>query len=212
MYFLCVHGPTRLPKEAGEHPHESPPVMIRPLYVLAAGAIFAGYFGVTFGGGPHAFLGFMNPEGAFHLYLESSTIVVDHNAHAGGGLWLMYVSSAVAIAGIGLAWVRYGDAPTADPDKAALGKLWKIWNAKYYVDEIYDRMVVQPLHRIGEICFATDRNGVDGLVWFVSAVPRGVGAGLRLLQNGVLQSYALGMVIGVAALMIIWRWLEAGGA
>jgi len=208
MYFLCFHGQTRFPKEAGEHPHEMPPVMIRPLYLLAFGAIFAGYLGVTFGGIPgESFLGFLQPHGFFHHYLGASSIV--SGEHHGGGIWLMYVSAAVAIVGIWLAWMRYGDAPAADPDKAALRGLWMLWNAKYYVDEIYDCVIVRPARRLGSLFFATDNNGIDGVIWFVTAVPRGLGAGLRFLQAGVLHGYALGMVIGVAALLLIWGWIEA---
>jgi NADH-quinone oxidoreductase subunit L len=210
MYFLCFHGPTRLPEEAGTHPHESPPVMLRPLWVLAFGAVFAGYLGVTIEvSGSESFLGFLHPHGYFHHYLHASTVV--GGAHAGGGVWLMYVSAAVALAGIWLAWVRYGDAPEVDPDSITLGWLWQLWNAKYYVDEIYDRVFVRPLRNLGRFFFATDNNGIDGIIWFVCAVPRGLGAGLRLLQLGALQGYALGMVIGVTALLLIWRWLENSG-
>ena len=211
MYFLCFHGPLRLPKEAGDHPRESPPVMIAPLYVLALGAIVAGYVGVTFtmlmG---DSFLGFLKPHGYFHHYLHASTVVVGEQH--GGGLWLMYVSSAIAIAGIWLAWVRYGDAPVEDPDKAALGGLWRLWNAKYYLDELYDRLFVRPLRGLGRFFFATDNNGIDGLIWVVTAVPRAMGGGLRLLQNGALQGYALGMVIGLTVIVLLWRWLEINGA
>ncbi len=211
MYFLCFHGPTRLPDEAGEHPHESPRVMTIPLYVLAVGAALAGYLGVTVAGGAHSFLGFLRPHGLLHHYLHGSTIIVDENAHAGGGLWLMYLSALLAIGGIAAAWLRYGTAPRVDPDSITLGRLWSIWNAKYYVDEFYDRAFVRPLRGLGRLCFAIDRNGIDGLIWVVTAVPRGLGAGLRLIQNGAMQTYALGMAIGVTALVLIWRWMEAAG-
>ena len=209
MYFLCFHGPKRIPAEAGDHPHESPPVMIRPLYILALGAIGAGYLGVTFEYSPsEAFLGFLKPHGYFHHYLDAST-VVSGEAH-GGGLWLMYLSAGIALAGIGLAWLRFGSAPQEDPDKRLFGPVWRLWHGKYFVDELYDRVFVRPLHSLGEFFFATDRYGVDGLIWFVTAVPRGLGAGLRLVQGGAIQGYALGMAVGVTALLLLWRWLESG--
>jgi len=207
MYFLCFHGPKRLPKEAGDHPHESPPVMLRPLWLLAAGSIAAGYIGVHIDvSASKSFLGFLHPHGYFHHYLEPSTIV--SGEHAAGGAWLLYVSAAVALAGIGLAWRRYGDAPEVDPDSVTLRGLWKLWNAKYYVDEIYDRVFVRPLRTLGRFFFATDNNGIDGIIWVVCAVPRGLGAGFRLFQLGALQAYALGMAIGLAVLLLLWRWLE----
>ena len=69
-------------------------------------------------------------------------------------------------------------------------------------------MFVRPLRGLGHVCFGSDNYGVDGLVWFVSAVPRGLGMLVRLSQRGALQGYALGMVIGLAALLLLWKWLE----
>ncbi|MFH1745590.1 MAG: NADH-quinone oxidoreductase subunit L [Planctomycetota bacterium] len=208
MFFLCFNGEKRLPPEAGEHPHESPPVMIVPLVVLAVGAIFAGYVGV---GGVGGSLGetffFLQPgHGLFHSYFSSSTMAL--HEHGGGSTLLMYASAAVALAGIGLAWARYGKAPQKDPDAALLGPVFSLWNAKYYVDEIYDRAFVRPLRGLGRVCFGTDNYGVDGLVWFVSAVPRGIGAVLRIGQRGVLQGYAMSMIIGLVLLLLLWKWLE----
>ena len=206
MFFLCFHGKLRLPEEAGEHPHESPPVMILPLWILAIGAIFTGYLGVTIGTGSGAFLGFLQPHGLIHGTLGHSTIgAVDH---AEGGAWLMYVSAAVALAGILLAAVRYGKAPEVDPDQRLLGPVFKLWHAKYYVDELYDRVLVRPLRGLGHLCFGTDRFGVDGLVWLVAAVPRGLAFGLHFVQRGALQVYALGMVLGLAVLLLLWGFFQ----
>jgi len=211
MFFLCFCGPLRLPKEAGDHPHESPPTMIRPLYVLAFGAIFAGYLGVTFTGlSGGSFFGFLKPHGYFHHYLHASS-VVSGPVHE-GGLWLMYLSGAIAVGGIGLAWLRYGKAPVEDPDAKLLGGLWRLWNAKYWMDEIYDRIFVKPLRGLGHFFFNTDNYGVDGVIWIVCGVPRCMGACLRYMQNGALQGYAVGMAVGLVVLLLIWRYLESGGA
>ncbi|MGE0481804.1 MAG: NADH-quinone oxidoreductase subunit L [Phycisphaerae bacterium] len=209
MFFLCFHGPLRLPPEAGHHPHDMPAVMMRPLYVLAAGAVFAGYVGVQLKASiADSFLGVIAPHGAFHHYLETASIEVTAK-HGGGGAWLMYLSGLIAIGGIYIAYRRYGAAPAVDPDAAALGGVWRLWNAKYYVDEIYDRVFVRPLRKLGDIFFATDRIGIDGLVWFFGMLPRGAGAVLRTWHVGALQAYALGMAAGVAGLLLVWRWLDA---
>lgn len=208
MFFLCFHGRLRLPAEAGEHPHDAPPVMIAPLWVLALGAILAGYVGVT----PHvsgsAFLGILAPHGYLHHYLHQSTVVV--GAKLTEAPWLMYVSALVAIGGILLARRRYGTAPEADPDRQSLGGLWRLWNAKYYFDEIYDHLFVRPLRDLGRVFFATDNHGVDGAVWLVAAVPRGLAFLLHFFQRGALQAYALGMVVGVTVLLLVLSWLRKG--
>ena len=209
MYFLCFHGPKRLPPEAGDHPHDAPTVMLAPLYVLAAGAIFLGIFmGVTIEwSADGSFLGFLKPHGYFHHYLQNSTIIA--GPHHSGGIWVAYLSAAIAIAGIGAAWLRYGQAPVEDPDRRALGPVFELWHNKYWVDELYDRVFVRPLRGIGHVCFGTDRFGVDGLVWFVSFVPRMIGGGLKYMHRGALQGYALSMVVGLAVLMLIWKWVDS---
>jgi len=210
MYFLCFNGRKRLPAEAGDHPHEAPPVMLRPLYVLAFGAIFAGFLGVGLHvSAGHSFLGFLAPHGYFHTYLHDSSIVTGLRGEP-GGVGLMYVSAAVALAGIALAYVRFGKAPETDPDSVVLGPLWRLWHAKYYVDEIYDAAFVRPLRGLGRFFFGMDNHGIDGAIWLVTAVPRGLGGGLKLLQRGALQGYALGMAIGLAVLLVLWRWWETG--
>jgi NADH-quinone oxidoreductase subunit L len=123
-------------------------------------------------------------------------------------MWLMYVSALVGIAGIAIAYVRYGAAPIEDPDARALGATWRLLNAKYWVDEIYDRVFTRPLRRLGNLCWGTDRNGIEGVVWFASVVPRILGFFAQTLQRGALQGYALAMVAGVALLLILWRYLE----
>ncbi|MGD8453271.1 MAG: NADH-quinone oxidoreductase subunit L [Phycisphaerae bacterium] len=205
MFFLCFHGEKRLPPEAGEHPHESPPVMIAPLVVLALGAIFVGYLGVWTGPSlGHTFF-FLVPHGHFQHYLHASTIVT-HDA-AAGMPGMMYLSAIVGLLGIFVAWRLYGTAPQKEPAEA-LGGLFRLWHAKWYVDELYDRVFVRPLRGLGHVCFGVDRFGLDGLVWLVSAVPRGLGAGLRAGQQGAVQGYALCMLIGLAVLLLIWKFVE----
>lgn len=207
MFFMCFHGPERLPVEAGEHPHEATG-MLRPLYVLAFGAVFAGYVGVTLHPSiSESFLGVLAPHGYFHHVVNESSIVKPHGEHSPGA-WLMYTSSVIALAGIGLAWLRYGQAPRDEPDRKSLGLVWNLWNAKYYVDEIFDAIFVRPARRLGELCFAVDRGGVDGVVDGVGSMPSAFGHILKLFQQGAMQGYALLMLLGVAGLLVLWRWLD----
>ncbi len=209
MFFLCFNGSRRLPPEAGEHPHEMPAIMTGPLWILAFGAVFIGYLGVTPAAGTSSFLGFLQPGGVFHRFLEPVNSTVISGAHHGGGIWVAYVSAAVALLGIGLAYVRYGTAPREDPDAKALGPVFNVFYHKYWVDELYDAVFVSPLRRLGRLCFGCDNNLVDGLVWFVSAVPRGLGFLISLLQRGALQTYAMGMAVGMVVLLVLWRWMQS---
>lgn len=206
MFLMCFHGPERLPPEAGEHPHDATPLMVTSLIPLAIGAVFAGYVGVSLAPSlSDSFLGYFSPHGFYHDYIADSSMVLPAQ-HGGGAIW-MYVSGLIAIAAMALAYVRYGEAPQDEPDQRALGPLWNLWNAKYFVDEIYQALFVRPLRRLGDLFFATDNHGVDGLVNWIGRVPMFAGAAIRTLQRGAVQGYALGTVLGLGLMMLILRWL-----
>jgi NADH-quinone oxidoreductase subunit L len=74
---------------------------------------------------------------------------------------------------------------------------------KYYVDEIYETVFVRFLRRLGDLCFALDNWVIDSILWFITAVPRALGALAGLTQRGILQSYALWMILGLALTLIL---------
>ena len=205
MFFLCFNGETRLPREAGDHPHDMPGAMLRPLYVLATGAVIAGYLGVSFSPGGDSFLGILKAHGWLHHYLGGSTLSIGE--HHEGGAWVMYTSICVGLAGILLAYVRYGSAPQDEPDRQVLGPIWDLWNAKYYVDELYQRLFVRPLRNLGDACVTTDRFGINGVISLVAAIPSALGLALRWMQQGALQSYAGVMVLGIGVLALVWKFV-----
>ncbi|HKQ47614.1 MAG TPA: NADH-quinone oxidoreductase subunit L [Phycisphaerae bacterium] len=207
MIFLAFHGKERLPHGV-EHAHESGPWMTAPLLLLAIGAVFAGYAGVTIQGG--GFLGVFEPHGRFHQFLSSvlpqphaETPAAGHESH-----WLMYASAGIAVWGIFTAWFFYRRRPTIPMAIAlAFEPAYRLLYNKYYVDELYDTVLVRPLRWFGEFCYGLDRFFINGILWFISAVPRAIGYGLKRWQQGALQGYALGMTAGV--LIILWWMLVA---
>ena len=74
---------------------------------------------------------------------------------------------------------------------------------KYYVDELYEAVIVTPLRRLGDLCFWLDEFIVDGLVWLVSFVPRLCGFGLWAVRCGALHGYGLAMGLGLGVWLII---------
>jgi NADH-quinone oxidoreductase subunit L len=205
MIFLAFHGREKLPPGV-EHAHESPPWMTVPLIVLAIGATLAGYVGVsTHAGG---FAGMFEPQGAFHRFLVPVFKAAEHmRAEApeqAGGHGLMYFSAVLAILGITTAWFFYRRRPTIPMALAmSLPSTYRLLYNKYYVDEIYDLVFVQPLWRLAGFCYAVDRYFINGILWLIAAVPRAIGFCLKGWQKGALQGYALAMVIG-SLLMILW--------
>ena len=207
MIFLAFHGEERLPRGV-EHAHEASRWMTVPISLLAVGAVFAGYVGVTsFEGG--GFLWLFEPGGGFHGFLSqvfapaTAHVGAGHEAESHGGHWLMWVSSIIAVWGIFTAWYFYRRRPTIPMAIAlASGSVYRLLYNKYYVDEIYDRALVRPLRRFGAFCHGMDRYFINGILWIIAAVPRAIGFGLKGWQQGAMQGYALGMIVGV--LLLVW--------
>ncbi len=215
MVFLAFAGPERLPE--GVHAHESGKWMLLPLVLLAIGTVGAGYLGVTIGHG--GFAGMIQPHGKFHAFL-APVVEPYHSARAphvgltgveqeGGQVedhTLMYVSAAISIFGIVLAYFLYARRrDLAERTRRALPQLFEVMHNKFYVDELNDLIVVKPVWTAGEIFYAIDRFIIDGLVWLVTAIPRAIGFILRSLQNGAIQSYGVTMTAGMIILvMIVW--------
>ncbi len=193
-YFLTFWGDQRTPPEAGDHPHESPWVMLAPLAVLAAGAVFAGIL--------------VEPlNHALREFLGRSPGVVQANELAGKAAeaphfnWLIAgLGTAVALAGVGLAWWAYRDGRETVP--APLAGVYQLSRDKLYVDEVYDAAVVKPAETFATAGRQLD-DFLDALARLVSFLPRFLGAALRPLQNGLVQYYALGMVLGLAVFLTV---------
>jgi NADH-quinone oxidoreductase subunit L len=186
-YYRIFWGPVNMPH--GAHPHE-PWVMTLPLVVLGIGAVAAGMIAEPF---THWFNNFLTQSPV--LVQASGGEVVQHHLN-----WpLMLGSTAVALAGVGLAWYLYQSRPgSAEEVAAAAPWLYYLSLNRLYVDEIYNILFVQPLTLLAGICRLLEAVVFD-LVRLVATVPRYVADLIRPLQNGLVQFYALAMIMGVAA-------------
>jgi NADH-quinone oxidoreductase subunit L len=85
-----------------------------------------------------------------------------------------------------------------------LQPLTNLLDGKYWIDELYDAVIVQPLQHIARVFFLIDRAVVDGAVWAISFVPQLSGFALKLTtQRGYLQGYAATMFFGVLAILLL---------
>ncbi len=185
-------------------PHESPPVMLGPLYVLAAGAVLAGalFYEVFFG----------HVEHIDHFFAGS--IMVPHEiieaAHY-APLWVKWSPTVAMIIGFVVAWYMYIRSPATPARLAATNAgLYRFLLNKWYFDELYDRIFVRPAIWLGTAFWRgfddwlVDRTIVEGIGRRVGVVTRRV---VRL-QSGYLYHYAFVMLIGIAALL---TWAIAAG-
>jgi NADH:ubiquinone oxidoreductase subunit 5 (subunit L)/multisubunit Na+/H+ antiporter MnhA subunit len=117
---------------------------------------------------------------------------------------LMLLSTVLAAAGIALAWWFYVQSPEI-PERLAktLDPLYSLSLNKFYLDEIYTRIVVSPLRGLAWLAYANDRNLLDPLVDAIGMVPTQLSWIPMPLQNGLVSSYALVMLSGVIACVLV---------
>jgi NADH-quinone oxidoreductase subunit L len=194
-YFMTFWGEEKIPHEAGHHAHEAPLSMQVPLIVLAVLAVAIG----TLTGPTHYFADYLKPTFTSHHGQG-------HGAAEGGHAinWsLLAISQLLAVVGIGLAWYLFGQtAPLPSQAQARAPALYQLSLNKFYLDEIYVALIVLPLKGFAYLCRGLDQV-VDGLVDLVGWSPAGMGrAVFRHFQTGLVQFYALVMMIGMVAFLI----------
>jgi len=199
--FLTFYGPLKVPEEAGHHAHESPPVMTIPLWILA---VFA--FGVG------AFFEFTHGIADF-LSLAPSLYYAPVRATGPSAVFHVDVaaqSTFFAALGIGLAAFFYLGNQTEIARISKLPGIKLLYEASYgklFVDQIYAVLFVWPLRALAAFSYWVDRMLLDGLVNAIGKLPPLLGSALRLLQPGLVQYYALAMVLGTIVLVAtLLRW------
>src|SRR5918994_995741 len=195
LLFLTFHGEPRAPAEVVAHVHESPRVMTIPLILLAVGATFGGIAG----------LAMVEPSGEF--WRGSIVFLPEHNVleEAHHVPFLVKILPVVmALLGIAIAYLIYIRQPDLPGRLAgASPSLYRFLLNKWYFDELYDRLFVEPVKRLGLVLWqgidvgVIDHFGPDGVAASALTVAR---RAVRL-QTGYLYHYAFAMLIGVAALV-----------
>jgi NADH-quinone oxidoreductase subunit L len=116
---------------------------------------------------------------------------------------VMVFSSVVALAGIGLAWLMYVRQPDL-PGKLAhhARRLYQLSLNKLYFDELYEVLILRPLQFMTELSQRLDSRVVDRLVDRIGQLPGLIGSLFRYVQNGLVQFYALAMVLGLTVFIL----------
>ena len=197
LLLMTFHGAPRADNKVMAQAHESPKVMILPLFVLAAGAMFTGYIGYE------SFVGHRAGE----FWGESILVLASHPAlEAANGVpaWVKFLPLGVGVAGIGLAFVLYMLAPGLPALIAGRFQIiHRFLVKKWYFDELYDLVFVRPAFYLGRGFWKTgdgsliDGVGPDGVSAAVLNLARRAGA----LQTGYLYHYAFAMLTGVVVLV-----------
>ena len=207
------------------HLHDAPWPMATALVVLAIGSIVAGYINIPHALGGHTELtNWLTP--AFEatncgqpvttgelagMALENCepAEAAEAGDHTGLELGLMAVSSIIALLGIGLAtflWLKNRQIP--DRMARQYPGIYRTLLNKYYVDEMYDAAVVQPIKVVSTegLWRGFDVKIVDGAVNGAGYFVSGVSIVLRLLQNGSVKTYAVSTFMGAVAILAYYLW------
>lgn len=191
LYFLTFSGKFRGTHDQEHHLHESPAAMTFPLIVLAVLAVISGFVGM-----PAVF-------SEHHLLNEFLHKAVTNNGHHhlehSTELMLMGLSVGLVLVMIILAWSK-----TKKPDFRPNTGLAKVLENKWYVDELYDTLIVRPLMAGSRFLDSIiERKGIDGGVNGVGRMIRWGSDRMRLLQNGQVGAYLFTMVIGIVLIFVL---------
>jgi NADH-quinone oxidoreductase subunit L len=204
--------------------------MALALIVLAIGSVAAGYIGVPHALNGHNALGaWLEP--AFEAHSPAGSLAADvaapapepgapgveeHAGEAEGGdgeealeLTLMSVSSAIAILGIAIAsfvWLKRRE--LAASMARSFAPLHRLLLNKYYVDELYDASIVQPIRIVSQegLWRGFDVRIIDGAVNGTATIVAGSAAALRRLQTGSVRAYAGSLFVGVIIVLGYYLW------
>ena len=188
LLILTFYGAPRYSEHDVHHVHESPSSMVVPLIILAVFSIVAGYIDI-----PH----FLTPAS-----LETEREAVSSSTQ----ILLMAASTTVALLGFGLAYLFYVARPGL-PDRLATRAhaMYSILVNKYYVDELYDAIIVWPIVQTSRelLWKVVDTLMIDGAVNAVGRLVRGSASGLKHMQSGYVRAYA-GWILFGGVLVVAW--------
>ena len=210
MMLYTFHGPNRTGETAREHLHEAPWIMTGPLLVLGVLSAVGGAINI-----PELYHG----TAWLHHWLEPVTaqgaalLPEAHLSHTTEWI-LVGVAVAVAVTGIAAAWrllkpEALVPAATAPEERGFA----RILRHKWYVDEIYDALIVRPLVWFSRevLCKKVDQQVIDsGAVNGAARGARALGWANRWLQTGQVGMYVTAFVVGV--LLLLWRAIGRGGS
>ena len=193
LFYLTFTGEARWQSPAPDGrpahhtPHESPWIMRIPLVVLAFFAAAAGLFDLPWVR-HDSFVGWLTPVFGSSVYAANESDSLQ---------WVLGITDAVvAVIGLSVAWVlwrRRANRPELEP---------MFFQRVWYWDEAYDTIIGRPGQVLARFCaVVVDGRIIDGAVNGAASLVRVTGSGFRRLQSGYVRNYALGIALGMAAII-----------
>ncbi len=221
LMVMTFHGENRTGQEEQKHLHEVGGVMWIPLAILAVLSVFGGWINVPEAIRESALGGFgaLPMSEWLHHWLEPVTAAaatvqeehlgeIAHSAPLGGGEVAWAILSTLLAAGVVFATTQFlgrQTVRTPEVEGEPASGLKRILYNKWYVDELYDALIVRPVLATSRFLWrVVDAFVIDGFVNAVGQVGRGVGFFTTFLQDGKVNTYAIFVALGV--LMVLGAW------
>nr|HID59354.1 NADH-quinone oxidoreductase subunit L [Desulfobacterales bacterium] len=201
LVFMTFHGESRIDASIRDKICEAPMTMLLPLTVLAILSLIGGFIGIPIIKRANLFHEFLGP--IFGKGMSLPEIAHSGSASIAFEISLMVISLAVALCGIWLAYLMYiKDTELPDRLAARFSRLYNLVHNKYYVDEIYDALVVNPIKYLSSALWLIfDNRIVDGIVNGTAWVCYYLSVIIRRIQTGYVYNYALGILVGVCLIL-----------
>ncbi|SPF46358.1 NADH:ubiquinone oxidoreductase, membrane subunit L [Syntrophobacter sp. SbD1] len=222
LIFMTFFNECRASEEVQKHIHEAPKTMTVPLIVLSVLSIIGGYIGVPESlGGSNLVEHFLDPviglghdklfqsAGGPPLMHNISEVAVHHHA-VEAEYWLMLIAVGIVFGGILLAYLMYMKKRSL-PETLASGNpsFYRLLLNKWYVDEIYEKMVINPLRSISVFLWkGIDVVVIDGLVNSTAKFFMNCGVISKASQSGYVQRYAVSFLVGVFVLVAYYIYIR----
>jgi len=209
LYAMTFLGKFRGTHEQEHHLHESPSAMTIPLIVLAILAVVGGFIGIPeviarlFGvseaaaKNSHWLESFLEP-----VFAGSKALTEQKVSNHSTELMMMGVVTGLVLVTIAFAWNKFSKYEETNNEEVGLGK---VLENKWYIDELYDAIIVNPLNAFaGFLKSIIEKSGIDGVVNGVGTFINYSSRQLRLIQNGQVGAYILMMVLSMLGVILLW--------
>lgn len=200
LVYLTFFKEFRGTEEQKHHLHESPAVITFPLIVLAVLSVVGGFIGIpAVFGANHWLSNFLAPVFVTPAHAGTEAHALSHT--------MEYALMGIAVAGalISILYARYkyiskGELPANEGELTGVSKL--IYH-KYYIDELYEAIIVKPIMKLSEIGYEiVDKIFVDGIITWMGKLSVMTGNQVRKLQSGYIGFYLIAMVLGVIVMFV----------
>jgi NADH-quinone oxidoreductase subunit L len=193
LYATTFLGKFRGTHEQEHHLHESPKAMTIPLIILAIFSVIAGFVGVpAVLGGNHQLHHYLSP-----VLTSEKAHVIEHSTE----YLLMGISVAIAVLAIVFAISKYSKKPELN-EPSGVGK---ILANKWYIDELYDNIIVKPVLALASFLKnIVEKIFIDGVVNNVGTFVQYASRQLRLIQSGQVANYIMIMILSLVFFILLW--------